>query len=165
MEIRPEKPEDRIAIHALNAQAFPSDAEARLIDSLRDASRLTISLVAIDNGKVVGHIAFSPLQGVADQGLGLAPLAVAESHRKQGVGARLVSEGLETARKLGTGFVVVLGEPSYYSRFGFGPARRWGLFDEYDGGFAFQAIELKPGSLPEGAGLIKYASEFGIFGP
>ena len=72
----------------------------------------------------------------------------------------LVTQGLENARKLGIGFVVVLGDPGYYARLGFHPAARWGLCDEYGGGVAFQAIEVKSGSIPRVGGLVKYAPEF-----
>jgi putative acetyltransferase len=74
-------------------------------------------------------------------------------------------EGLAKCRRLGVGFVVVLGDPAYYSRFGFQPAARWNLSDEFEGGDAFQAIELMPGAIPIGGGLVKYAPEFSIFTP
>ena len=112
-------------------------------------------------GTVVGHVAFSPVTaGAGASGLGLAPLAVLPEHRRGGVGAELVTRGLEVCASLGYGWVVVLGAPGYYSRFGFGAARALGLSDEYGGGTAFQAIELPAGSLPAGAGLVRYGPEF-----
>jgi putative acetyltransferase len=160
--IRPERPADADAIHAVVAAAFPTDAEARLVEALREAGRLTISLVAEDGGEVVGHIAFSPVtvEGVGG-GLGLAPLAVIPERRGEGVGGRLVREGLAAAGRAGAAFAVVLGEPGYYSRFGFEPAARHGLTDEYGGGDAFQVVTL--GGAP-GRGLVKYAPEFAAFG-
>ena len=128
---------------------------------LRAAGRLSVSLVAEVGGAVIGHIAFSPVtaaSGVA--GAGLAPVAVAEPHRRQGVAAELIRSGLEACRIAGFGWVVVMGEPAYYSRFGFRPAAEFGLADEYGGGSAFQAIELIPDALPVGAGLVRYAPEF-----
>jgi putative acetyltransferase len=68
--------------------------------------------------------------------------------------------GLEACRIAGFGWVVVMGEPAYYSRFGFRPAAEFGLFDDYGGGPAFQAIELVPEALPVGAGVVRYAPEF-----
>lgn len=158
-EIRPETAADRVAIHALVAACFPSDAEARLIDALRAAGRLSLSLVAEDAGGILGHIGFSPMTGLAG-GLGLAPLAVHAAHRRRGIGARLTREGLAGCARLGARFVVVLGDPAYYGRFGFMPASRWGLIGEYGGGDAFQALELIPGAITPGTGLIRYAPEF-----
>ncbi|MEO6061420.1 MAG: N-acetyltransferase [Thermoflexales bacterium] len=100
MEIRPEAPGDIAAIHALVAACFPSDAEGRLIDAPRAAGRLSLSLVAIEDGQVVGHIGFSPMTGLAG-GLGLAPLAVQIDHRRRGIGAQLAREGLAACSRLG----------------------------------------------------------------
>ena len=156
-EIRPETPADFPAIHALVAACFPSDSEARLIDALRAAGRLSLSLVAEDAGGLLGHVGFSPMTGLGG-GLGLAPLAVHAGHRRRGVGAALARAGLAACARLGARFVVVLGDPAYYGRFGFAPAHRWGLRGEYGGGDAFQALELVPGAIR--AGLIRYAPEF-----
>jgi putative acetyltransferase len=82
-----------------------------------------------------------------------------------GVGAELVLAGLEACHAAGYGWAVVLGDPAYYSRFGFRTATGFGLFDEYGGGPAFQAIELIPGALPVGAGVVRYAPEFAAFEP
>lgn len=162
--VRAESPADRADIHALVGACFPTDAEARLIDSLRAARRLTISLVAEDEGRILGHVAFSPVTAANGAvGLGLAPVAVAEAFRRRGMADELISRGLAIGREANYGWVVVLGEPQYYRRFGFQPARDWGLADEYAGGEAFQAIELKPGGLPRGAGLVRYAPEFAVF--
>ena len=161
--VRPEAPEDAAAIHAVHAASFPTDAEARLVDLLRAAGHLSVSLVAEAGGEVVGHVAFSPVTaGAGAAGAGLGPVAVVESHRRQGIAAELIRAGLETCRRLGFEWAVVLGDPKYYSRFGFGPASDSGLRDEYDGGSAFQAMELTPGALPAGAGLVRYAPEFAL---
>jgi putative acetyltransferase len=163
--IRREATNDRAAIHAVHAGCFPTDAEGRLVDLLRDAGRLRVSLVAEVDGAVVGHVAFSPVTvegGIS--GLGLAPLAVIESHRRRGIAASLADQGLAACRAEGAGWAVVLGEPEYYARFGFQPASEFGLVDEYGGGAAFQVIELTPGALPRGAGLVRYAPEFASLG-
>jgi putative acetyltransferase len=99
-----------------------------------------------------------------DDGAGLAPVAVTESHRRQGIAAELVRAGLDACRATGFGWVVVLGKPAYYSRFGFRSASEFGLYDEYGGGPAFQCIELVPGAMPVGAGLVRYAPEFASLG-
>jgi putative acetyltransferase len=172
MLIRPEEPEDVAAIHKLVAAAFPSDAEARLVDLLRDAGRLTVSLVAVlpngnDHSQLVGHVAFSPVttpdSDIRRVGLCLAPLAVAEESRRQGIGATLVRAGLEACREYGANYVVVVGEPEYYERFGFKPGDRFELTSAYAGPF-FQIVELTGGGSPRGRGLVKFAPEFDMFG-
>jgi putative acetyltransferase len=136
-----------------------------LVDLLRAAGRLSVSLVAETGGVVIGNIAFSPVTVASDVcGAGLAPLAVVESHRRQGVAAELARAGLEACRAAGFGWVVVLGEPTYYSRFGFRAASEFGLYDEYGGGSAFQCVELIPGAMPAEAGLVRYAPEFASLG-
>jgi putative acetyltransferase len=163
--VRHEQPTDIGAIFAVHASGFPTDAEARLVNLLRGAGRLIVSLVAEVNGAVVGHAAFSP---VTDEngsvGVGLAPLAVIEAHRRQGVAADLVRAGINACHRAGFRWAVVLGEPEYYSRFGFCAASRFGLLDEYGGGDAFQALELVPGGIPVGGGLVRYAPEFASVG-
>jgi putative acetyltransferase len=159
--VRPERSEDAAAIHAVHASSFPTNLEARLVDALRAAGRLSVSLVAEVDGAIVGHVAFSPVTvGTGQVGIGLAPVAVLEAHRRRGVAARLIAAGLDACRAAGFGWAVVLGEPGYYARFGFRPAADIGLSDEYGGGPAFQVLELFPGTLPVGAGLVRYAPEF-----
>jgi putative acetyltransferase len=163
--IRAERVDDAAAIYAVHAGSFPTDAEARLVELLRAADRLPVSLVAEVGGVVVGHVAFSPVTASSGAaGAGLAPVAVAEAHRRRGVAAELVRAGLEACRDAGFGWAVVLGEPAYYGRFGFRPACEFGLCDEYGGGPAFQAVELVCGALPAGAGLVRYAPEFASVG-
>ena len=164
VRIRPELSDDVEGIHAVIEAAFPTNAEARLVDALRESGSLLISLVAEDQGELVGHIAFSPvsLAGATD-GLGLAPLAVSPQSQRHGIGAQLVKAGLAQASESGAGFVVVLGDPAYYSRFGFATASGFGLSDQYNGGTAFQVIELRLGSIPKSGGLVEYAPEFALF--
>lgn len=163
--IRAESDVDHPAIHRLVAAVFPTSAEAELIDDLRRNGRLTISLVALDGACVVGHVAFSPvtLDG-RPLGLGLAPSAVLPEFQRRGIGAELVRAGLEECRRRQVGVVVLLGSPAYYGRFGLKPAAIWNLRDEYHGGDAFQAIELRPQAIPASGGLVQYAAEFSRFG-
>ena len=162
--IRPECSVDIAAIRQVNNAAFPTPAEGQLVDALRAAGRLSISLVAEHDGATVGHVAFSPvtLDGHADLrgGLGLAPVAVVPQFQAQGIGGRLIREALSVATAARCTFVVVLGEPAYYTRFGFVPATRFGLQNEYGVGDEFMALELQAGSLARRAGLIRYAPEF-----
>jgi putative acetyltransferase len=163
--VRPERPGDVSAIHAVHAASFPTDTEARLVSRLRQARRLSVSLLAEADGSIVGHVAFSPVSTATGAvGAGLAPIAVLESHRRQGIAAQLIEVGLVECRSQGFGWAVVLGEPAYYTRFGFRPAAAFGLSDEYGGGLAFQVVELIPGELPLGAGLVHYAPEFASLG-
>jgi len=159
--VRQEQAEDLSSIYGVNAASFETDAEARLVDALRAAGNLSVSLVAEENGSVIGHVAFSPVRVArAVDGVGLAPVAVLPDRQGRGAGSGLIREGLAACRRSGFGFVVVLGEPGFYARFGFTPASRWGLIDEYGGGDAFQAMELRAGSIPARAGLVRYAPEF-----
>jgi len=173
LEIRGEQPGDGAAITSLLEDCFPTTAEARLVEALRQAGHLPISLVAERDGQLVGHLAFSPVDierasagipGEAGPGLGLAPLAVAPEHRRQGIATRLVEAGLDHARRFGYRWVVVLGEPDYYGRFGFHAASAFGLRDVYGGGDAFQVIALQPGGIPQGAGLVSFCPEFALVG-
>jgi len=164
--IRQERSDDVEAIRAVVEGAFPTPMEARLVELLREAGRLSVSLVAEVDERMVGHVAFSPVSTDSGaMGAGLAPLTVLEAHRRRGIAARLVEAGLDACRSAGFDWVVVLGDPSYYARFGFGPAGEAGLFDEYGGGDAFQVLELTPGALPTGEGLVRYAPEFASLGP
>lgn len=163
--VRPERPSDVSMIHAVHAASFPTDEEARLVSLLRQARRLTVSLLAEADGSVVGHAAFSPVSTATGAlGAGLAPVAVLESHRRQGIAAQLIRAGLAECRSAGFGWAVVLGEPAYYSRFGFRPASAFGLTSEYGSGPAFQVVELISGGIPSGAGLVRYAPEFASLG-
>jgi putative acetyltransferase len=165
LTIRSELVKDAVAIRAVHEASFPTPAEAELVDALRAAGRLSVSLVAEAEGLPVGHVAFSPVTAGPALGMGLAPLAVLPAYRRHGIGAGLVREGLATCARAGIGFVVVLGSPRYYGRFGFAPASDRGLSDEFGGGAAFQVRELSPGAVLAGAGLVRYAPEFAVFLP
>lgn len=126
MIIRPETATDAPAIAALITQAFAdaphSDGtEAAIVERLRSAGALTVSLVAEDAGAVIGHVAVSPvsIDGRDTGWHGLGPLAVRASHRRQGIGAGLTQDALARLRQLGGQGCVVLGDPAYYGRFGF----------------------------------------------
>lgn len=162
VKLRPEDAADREAIRTVHTKSFPTADEANLVDALRAAGHLTISLVAEEHGEVVGHVAFSPVTVGDVEGIGLAPVAVLPAFRRRGIADQLIRAGL--SRCEGWGFVVVLGDPAYYRRFGFEPAARWKLRDEYGGGDASQAMELRAGAIPDGGGLVRYAPEFAALG-
>jgi putative acetyltransferase len=143
--------------------AFPTPAEADLVERLRAGGKAVIELVALDGTSIVGHILFSPiaLEPLAGTvGLGLAPVAVMPDHEKHGVGRRLIQNGLAECHGWGAGFVVVIGDPPYYSRFGFEPAGKYGLRCEYPAGDAFMVFKLESGALPPPGTLVKYDPEF-----
>jgi putative acetyltransferase len=164
MPIRNEIPGDRAAVHALNATAFETAAEAGLVDALRERARPLVSLVAEDGGAVIGHILLSPVALPGHPGLaimGLAPMAVAAAHRNRGVGSALVRAGLERCREIGCDAVVVLGHPAFYPRFGFVPAAGFGIGCEYDApADAFMILELRPGALAGAGGTVRYHAAF-----
>jgi putative acetyltransferase len=122
-QIRDEKPEDAAAIRAVVEAAFPQPAEADLVDQLRADGDSVISLVAVDDGKVVGHIVFSKLTAPF-RALGLAPVSVLPDRQNAGIGSRLIQAGLDRAVQDGWQGAFVLGEPEYYCRFGFEGVRQ-----------------------------------------
>lgn len=162
--IRAERPGDGPAIARVNALAFETPAEARLVDALRAGGRLAVSLVAERGGEVVGHIAFSPVRANSHPdaiGLGLGPMAVLPELQRRGIGSRLVREGLERCSAAGAAFAVVLGHPEYYPRFGFRPASACRLTCKWpvpEG--VFMAMELEAGALADVSGMVCYEPEF-----
>jgi putative acetyltransferase len=160
--VRLEQSNDAAAIDDVLRSVFPTDQEARLVERLREHQRLRLALVAEIDGLIAGHIAFSAVQIAGSMtnatGVGLAPLAVVPELQGCGLGVQLVREGLCACERQGFGFVVVLGAPEYYRRFGFKNANLFKLENEYGAGEAFMALELKSGSITPG--LIRYAPEF-----
>ena len=164
MLIRAEKENDRDAVYAVNVSAFETPSEANLVVDLLEQAQPVVSLVAEDNGEVVGHIMFSPvsLSGYPDlKAMGLAPMAVTPEHQRKGIGSALVRAGIEQCKQLGFTAVVVLGHPEYYPRFGFLPSSRFGIDSEYEvPEDVFMAIELQPGALSGKTGRVKYHAVF-----
>lgn len=168
LTLREEGAGDGAAIGRVLEAAFGGPAEALLVEDLRTSGSLALSLVAERAGALVGHVALShvttPDCGTSPRGLGLAPLAVAPQEQRRGVGAALVRRALELAREDGAAFVVLLGDPAYYARFGFVPAGSAGLRCVYDAPpEAFQVLELAPGALAGLRGRVLYAAPFARF--
>jgi putative acetyltransferase len=163
--IRPERPEDADPIRRANELAFGQPAEANLVEKLRHASADALSLVADEDG-VVGHILFTPVTieaaGRRVIGMGLAPMAVLPDRQRQGIGAQLVNRGLEILRERGCPFVVVVGHPDYYPRFGFERASEHGLVSQWDGipDAAFMLLVLNAGAMDGVSGVARYRDEF-----
>lgn len=164
MLVRRERPEDFESVYRINSQAFGRPAEADLVDSLRTSGVEVISLVAEDAGELHGHIMFSPvtINGKDEpRTIGLAPMSVRQDLQRRGTGSLLVRTGLEECSRAGWKAAVVLGHPTYYPRFGFVPASRFGLTSEYDvPDDVFMAIELTSGALSGIHGVVKYRREF-----
>ncbi len=125
-DIRAETPEDVDAIGVVTRAAFAgaahsSGTEGAIVEALREAGALKLSLVAVQGGAVVGHIAFSPvtIEGRSIGWFGLGPVSVRPDRQRGGVGAALIEAGLDRLRRGGAAGCVVLGDPGYYRRFGF----------------------------------------------
>ncbi len=165
--IRPERPSDYAAIEQVTRLAFGGDGEARLVAKLREAGGCdpALSLVAVRDDRVVGHILFSPILIEADgdevRALALAPMAVLPDYQRQGVGSSLVLGGLGACRSGGHTIAVVVGHAQYYPRFGFVRASQYGVrcpFTVPDEAFMIKA--LVPSGLDNIAGVVRYPAAF-----
>lgn len=164
LTIRPEERSDQEAIHHVHCAAFGRPDEARLVDALRHHKALTIALVAVQDGGIVGHIAFSPVHIIAKttiDALGLGPMAVLPAYQRQGIGSRLVEAGLTSCSHTPYGVVVVLGHPQFYPRFGFTPGAPHGIIWEHRApDDAFMVKELQPGVFTSTHGVVQYHPAF-----
>ncbi len=167
MIIRDELEEDTTLIRTVVTEAFrsarvSSGTEAAIVDGLRIAGALTLSLVAVEDGdELVGYVAFSPVKidGRHDGWFGMGPVAVWPEQQRGGVGSKLVRAGLERLREMGARGVVVLGDPAYYGRFGF--RARDGL--RYPGAPASHFMALSFGDAVP-SGTVEYHPAFGPAG-
>ncbi len=163
--IRAETYVDITAIRLVNNKAFGQKNEAELIDRLRNRGVLTISLVAIMNRQVVGHIAFSPVtvesQSSNWEAIGLGPMAVMPEYQHKGIGSQLIQAGLDECRHLNHQIVVLVGHPDYYPRFGFIPAKPRGIDCEFEvPDEAWMVLELRENALTGKSGTVKFQPEF-----
>lgn len=166
VEIRVELPGDIEAVREVNEKAFGEPQEAEIVDALRTTCKELLSLVAVHNNRVIGHILFSPVTLVGPSyeltGMGLAPMAVHPRFQRNGIGSLLVRQGLRQLRDQGCPFVIVLGQPEYFPRFGFIPASwrkiscQWpGVPDE-----SFMVLPLDGSAIPSAGGEARYMDEF-----
>ena len=165
MEIRRETAADFTAIYSVNERAFGRPNEANLVDKLREKDKVTLSLVAEENGRILGHVLFSPMTIKTESGsypaVGLGPVAVLPEMQRQGIGSQLIKAGLGLCKELGETAVIVLGHPEYYPRFGFVPASQFGIRSTYDvPDEVFMALELEDGALNGRTGVAYYQPEF-----
>jgi putative acetyltransferase len=170
MNIRLEQTSDIEQIWAVNVDAFTTDVEANLVNTLRDSGCPFVSMVAEEDNQIVGHILFTPVELSGDSSgsqmkelklMGLAPMAVSSECQKKGVGSQLVKAGLEYCSALDVDAVVVLGHPDYYPKFGFVPSATFGIKTELDvPEEVFMAQELRKGCLDGKEGTIKFHKVF-----
>lgn len=165
MRIENETPDRRAQVRALNCAAFGRVDEADLVERLHADGWVRLSLLAVEDDEVVGHILFTELptrlDGRAVRAAALAPMAVDPRWQGSGVGSALVREGLAQLAAAGFEAVIVLGHPGYYPRFGFSAALAARLASPFPGE-AFMALELVPGALRGEAGRVRYPDAFGI---
>lgn len=163
--VREARPEDGPAIHEVHRAAFPTEGEAMLVDRLRADGDALASIVAVVDGTIVGHVLFSRMGIVSAAGeipaVALAPVAVRPDRQCRGLGAALIEEGLKLAVDRGERIVLVLGDPTYYRRFGFTAEAAASIESPWPGPH-FMALALTPGALDDVAGRVRYARAFGI---
>jgi len=162
MLIRAESPGDEAAIDALTRHAFATmpfsdQREAEIVRALRRNGTLTLSLVAIEESEVIGHVAFSPvtINDVHDNWFGLGPISVSPDRQRQGIGRALVRVGLDTLQASAANGCALIGNPAIYSRLGFisdGQLRYADIANHYVQHIVFQ------GKPP--AGTLKFATAF-----
>ena len=166
ISVRLEEARDHDQVRAINLAAFEGGPEADLVDTLRLSCSDHLSLVAEEGGRVLGHILFTPVVVESPErrieGMGLAPMAVSPDRQRSGIGSLLVRHGLEVLQKRPCPFVIVLGHPEYYPRFGFERASSYGLQSQWEGvpDEALMVLVFDPTSLPDGGGVARYRDEF-----
>lgn len=167
LTIRAERNEDYAAVYEVHSMAFSRLNEAKLVEAVRESVNFNpqLSLVAVIDERVIGHLLFSPLvietKNKEISALVLSPVAVHPEFQKQSIGSELIRQGLNVCKEMGHKIVIVIGYPSYYPRFGFLPARAKGLkapFPVPDE--AFMVLELVPGILNRISGIIKFPAAF-----
>lgn len=163
--IREEHPDDIEAIRSVNEKAFAQSQESHIVDALRSNSAALLSLVAIVDNEIVGHIIYSPATVHSEHGdiLGaaLGPMAVLPEYQRKGIGSKLVDTGNQELRAKDVPFIIVLGHPHYYPRFGFEPASRHGIRCEWEvPDDVFMVLILDQGKMSGISGMAKYRTEF-----
>jgi putative acetyltransferase len=165
IRIRGELPEDINAIRSVNIQAFDRTEEADAIDKLRENCSDLLSLVAVRQNEILGHILFSPVMIESEdrttRGMGLAPVAVRPEYQRQGIGSELIRAGIAVLEARRCPLIIVLGHPQYYPRFGFERASLHGIRSEWQvPDEAFMILILDELETRNIAGVAKYRPEF-----
>lgn len=160
-----------VIVDAFSGSEFGHNGEAELVEILRGFPQEYFGLVAIEQGQVTGHIAFSTATMTLPskqelQGMGLGPVAVAPVRQQSGIGIALIEQGIRVCRERNAEFIVVAGDPSYYSRFGFRLASEFGIVHGFEG-MPQEVLQLmlltadSPRNDSQGAGRVCYHAAFG----
>jgi putative acetyltransferase len=161
IEIREEAPDDLVAVREVNERAFGQKREGHIVDALRANGATVLSLVAVLNGHLVGHICYSPVSVNDVTGAGLGSMAVVPEHQRQGIGTQLVTVGNRNLRNAGCPFIVVLGHVDFYPRFGFRSASRQGIRSEWNvPDDVFMVLVLNESQMQGVSGVASYRHEF-----
>jgi len=167
--LRSERPEDHDFVEEINRLAFNSDLEAAVLQSIRKSDDFIpeLSIVSLIRDRIAGHILLIPVKigEGQDQNLSLAlvSMAVKPEFHGAGIGSALVDTAIKRARKRGYRSLTVIGQESYYSRFGFSRASRWDIYTPFQlADRFFLAMELVSGGLKGVSGVVSYPDEFDI---
>ena len=169
MTIRQEEIKDHETVYSVVKAAFDSTEhsdgnEHDLVNALRNSGSFIpqLSLVAEQDGEILGHILFTKVDIGGSTQLALAPLSVIPGRQRQGIGKALIQEGHRRARELGYRYSVVLGSETYYPKMGYLPAEQYGIQAPFDVPREnFMACQLEKDA-PQISGVVQYAKEFGI---
>ena len=169
ISIHPEQPDDIDDVYELNKLVFGQENEARLVDHIRQGPNFIpqLSLVAHSDGFLIGYILFSQITITNGdyhyQSLGISSMVVHPAHQKRGVGAKMITFGLQKATELGYTDVFVFGHEYYFPKFGFLPAARWNIRPPFDvPAEVFMALELTPNALKNVSGIVEFPIEFSV---
>ena len=167
IHIRPELQTEYQLVEKVNRDAFNRDEEANLVQKLRSTPNYIpeLSLVACNKNEIIGHIMFTKVRIINEDteysSIALGPMSVLPKFQKKHIGSQLVLAGLDAAKELGHPHVIVLGHENYYPKFGFVPAKTFGLLPSFDvPSTYFMARELSKDSLAKIKGFVVYDDVF-----
>ncbi|WP_042347152.1 GNAT family N-acetyltransferase [Bacillus massiliigorillae] len=166
-QINDYKTTEDIVKKAFANMKFSDQKEHELVSRLRNTNEFIpkLSLVAISNDTIIGHILLTKIQITNDkqtsESLALAPVSVLPEFQSKGIGKKLIQEALKKAKELHFNSVIVLGHPTYYPKFGFKKASLWGIKAPFEvPEESFMALELKENALTSNSGVVEYSSAF-----
>jgi putative acetyltransferase len=161
VDIRKESPQDRNAVYQVISSAFGQPAEAELVQALQAAGDSVLSLVAEEDGQILGHVLLSRMDAPFPA-LALAPVSVVPTRQRSGIGSALIESAVNRARSEGWTAIFVLGDRNYYERFGFDSEAAAGFTSPYAGPH-FMMLKLSS-SLTAATGVLSHAPAFAALG-